>query len=330
MGVLLDNTAQHGGHVTQPSTFFRGHSPEDTIATLKRLSPIQYYQPWDPIIIFNVVDGAIAKLLSSSDISVEIHDIGYYNLFETYSLGPQDVLNQTQVQKTGMKTGHTVGYVEAIDWVGKIPKELYGVETEAWFASQIKVRKLGSEPVAWFGDSGALVLTMAANYPKICGLLFAGNEDGAYYLANPIDSVVRYLDLDLPCAFKEAVRGTEAEMFLPDLRALRDELTADRRLAKTVERLVEHSVHFLDDMLRKPKHRRIASALVADIGASTRDKSHKSSKDTARLGRQLIDVVAARRKQDSEFLSDMKKTKTFMTRAQNKTLPQVIKMMKGR
>lgn len=179
------NKAKVGDHIVQPGPLDGGTCHNDCIATLERFVPINFSKN-----AVNYVDCAVAKPVDNKEVSFEIHDTGELDCTALYTLTPDDVTNETQVQKAGRTTEHSVGYVSALDWKGTIFYEW----NIAYFEKQIVIESLDSETICQGGDSGSLALTMDR---KACGLLFAGPTEGQHYIANPIWEVVNSLGVGL-------------------------------------------------------------------------------------------------------------------------------------
>ena len=313
------NRAQIGDHIVQPGAYYGGHCHEDCIAELQRLVGIDF----SGINYVNYVDCAIAKPYDLSDVSFTIRRIGTPSLGESYELTTHDVQHKTRVQKTGSTTEHTEGEVEAVDWSGYVWYDWGWV----YFEEQIKVVSLDHDPVVLGGDSGSLVLTKGEKYPRICGLLFGGTRDGDYYLANHIGEVFNRLNVGLCCSYTEAVRGTDAEEFLPDLREFRDRLRKDEELRKPLERyLIRHSGVFFEAMLRKPELKEIARVIIEDVGKAIRHPRQRIDRRSVELGLKFIDAVSEMRRDDEEFLKDMQEAKGFLRESAGRTIDQTLRM----
>lgn len=309
------NQGQKGDHITQPGQYDGGTCHVDCIATLERFVPIDLSDG-----ATNYVDCAVAKPYNNSDVSFDIHDIGMPNLTETYTLTPQDVVNATNVQKTGRTTQHTVGYVSAIDWKGTVLYEW----TPVYFENQIVVETLDGNPVAEGGDSGSLVLTMDN---KVCGLLFAGPTSGQHYLANHIGEVFNRLNVKLCCSTSKTVSGTETVELLPYIRELQKQLRKDRKLREYFEIYDKHSGKFLDAVLHEPKLAEMAQKVIKAIGEAIRNPTRKIDKRTVRLGVGLINAVVRMRRYDKEFLRDMQKSKYILKKSSGKTVKEILSML---
>ena len=309
------NKGQKGDHIVQPGTYDGGSCHTDCIATLERFVPIDFSEN-----AVNYVDCAVAKPINDSDLALEIHDVGFPNLAETYALTHQDVLDGTRVQKTGRTTQHTVGYVSAIDWKGTV---LYDW-TPVYFENQIVVDTLDDSPVGLGGDSGSLVLTMEN---KITGLLFAGPTSGEHYIANHIGEVFSRLDVRLCCAPSEAVRGTEREGYLPELRRFRSQLRIKKDLRQYFELYGKHSGKVMKAIIEEPELVEIIREGIEVAGIAIRNPQETISKDAINLGHRLIDSVARILREDKELVQDMEKIKSILEKIEGKSLSEALKML---
>ena len=170
--VLADeNRASVGDEILQPAPADSGVSPQDRVATLSRLVPLQSLGK-------NLVDAAVATL---DDTTMEERLI-------LTGLGALNGLRMTPLQggeavfKIGRTTGLTQGWISAFDvddiWV-RYDMGLIG------FDGQLEIESLDGKPFSLGGDSGALVVDEDL---RAVGLLFAGNDVDTSY-ANPIQEV---------------------------------------------------------------------------------------------------------------------------------------------
>jgi len=211
--------------------------------------------------------------------------------------------------------------VSAVDWKGSV---LYDW-TPAYYENQIVVESLNGTPVGLGGDSGSLVLTMDS---KFCGLLFAGPTSGTHYIANHIEEVFNRLNVQLCCAPSEAVSGTEAKKFLPDLRRFREKLRVDKSLRKNFELYGKHSGKFLEAMLREPQLMEQAQKVIEAAGMAVRNPNQIIDDKALELGAKLIDAVIEMRKDDKKFLKDMQKAKGILNMSKGNTLTEVLRMLR--
>jgi len=310
------NTGQKGDHIVQPGVHDGGVCHGDCIATLERFVSIDFTEG-----AVNYVDCAVALPYNSSVVSFEIHDIGFPSLVNTHALTQQDVINATNVQKTGRTTQHTVGYISAVDWKGTI---LYDW-TPGYFENQIVVETLDGNPVGLGGDSGSLVLTMGN---KICGLLFAGPSSGTHYIANHIGEVFNRLNVNLCCVTSEATSGSEAEAWLPELRRLRDHLRIDTTFQKYLDQYGKYAVKFLEAGLTEPQIRPMIRMIAEAIAKAIKDPRQKIDSKTIELATKLIDIVCEMERDDKEFLADMQKIQKILRKSADKTFADILKMLK--
>jgi hypothetical protein len=142
----------------------------------------------------NLVDAAIARPLTSDQIIPEVEDVGVpTGVFDGDSL-----LGQTVV-KSGRTTGTTRAKVKQVDvdvsvGYGGSP----GIPSKiVQFTDQILIES-GVEEGAFSqgGDSGSIVFVDDGN-KQVCGLLFAGNEEGTFTYANRIQNVLQLLNVQL-------------------------------------------------------------------------------------------------------------------------------------
>lgn len=311
------NTGVKGDHIVQPGVADGGKCHDACIGELERFVPIDFSSG-----AVNYVDCAVALPYSSSDVSFEIHDIGYPNLTETYQLTTTDVANATKVQKTGRTTEHTVGYVSAVDWKGSV---LYDW-TPAYFERQIVVESLDGTKVSEGGDSGSWVLTMDN---KLCGLLFAGPTDGQHYIANHIGEVFTRLDVRLCCAPTESTKGFESKKYLGDIRRLRDHLRTDEKFRKHFDVYGKHSAKFLEAMVRNPEVMSMARQITESAGTVIRDRTSRFDEKSVEIGHKMIDIVCDMKKDDREFNADMKTARELLRKAAGRTLPEILDILRG-
>lgn len=315
--LAASNGGSPGDHIVQPGPYDGGTCHGDCIATLKRYVPIKFDGST------NYVDCAVAKPYRDEDVSFEIHDIGTPSSLSTYPLTLRDVQKRTHVQKTGKKTEHTEGYVEAVDWVGNVGYPSVGI---ARFARQIVVQSLNGV-VSLGGDSGSLVLTMDKP-ARICGLLFAGPISGQHYIANHIEQVFSRLNVNLCCAPTKAAKKTKTEEFLPDLRKFREQFRTQRGAEKYFDLYDRNSGKFLEALARNPELGESARAIIEDIGKAIRNPQQKIDQKSVELGLKLIDTISKMRESDKEFLKDMEKVKDILKKSGGRTIAQILRMLR--
>ena len=199
-----ENRARIGDPVLQPGPYDGGRLPSDKIGELERYVRIKF--PWEekgcewlanlankvarllglncrlkPVYdVDNVVDAAVAKPVSASDITPEILDIGRV-------MGVGEARLKQKVQKSGRTTALTVGTV--IDTDAEV--QVWYDQGIAKFVHQIIVLHTNGRFSAG-GDSGSLVLD-TDNYAV--GLLFAGSDKVT--VVNPIRQVLEQLDVKI-------------------------------------------------------------------------------------------------------------------------------------
>lgn len=310
------NAGVKGDHIVQPAVADGGACHDDCIAELERFVPINFTEG-----AVNYVDCAVALPYSSSDVSFEIHDIGYPNLTQTHQVTTTDIAEATNVQKTGRTTGHTIGYVSAIDWKGTV---LYDW-TPGYFEKQFVVESLNGTKVAAGGDSGSLVLTLDK---KICGLLFAGPTSGEHYLANHIGEVFNRLNVRLCCAPTESTKRSDTKIYLDDIRRLRDHLRTDIKLRKYFDVYGKHSAKFLEAMMTNPEVMSMARGITESAGMMIRDRLRRLDGKDAEICQKMIDIVCKMRKQDAELNADMRQARELIRKTPGRTLHEILDMLR--
>ena len=168
-----ENDASIGDNILQPGPFDGGIDPEDASGTLSDFEPIVFGRRFK-----NEIDAAIA--LSSTANLGTATPVGGYGTPNSTIVGA--VLDQ-QVQKFGRTTELTKGKITGVNATVNV-RYSSGI---AKFVKQIIVesetRFIGA------GDSGSLLVTDNADLNPV-GLLFAGNSDGTFAIANRIDLVL--------------------------------------------------------------------------------------------------------------------------------------------
>lgn len=178
--VLADeNRASLGDDILQPAPADSGLSPQDRVATLSRLVPLQSLGK-------NLVDAAVATLDNSTmEERLVLTGLGALNGLRTTPLQGEET-----VFKIGRTTGLTRGRISAFEvddvWV-RYDMGLIG------FDGQLEIEPLDNRPFSLGGDSGALIVDKDLS---AVGLLFAGNDVDTTY-ANPIQEVFRTLNIRL-------------------------------------------------------------------------------------------------------------------------------------
>jgi hypothetical protein len=171
------NDGKIGDVIYQPSNIY---DSKETVATLTDFVKLDEN-------ILNNVDAAIGKLIYPDDREDLICTIGKIT-------GTESVYNKMEVLKHGAESGLTRGQVASYLTDIKVCSVEY---TEPFyrvfkFVNQIVVV---GEKVVKLGDSGSLVVNALSK--KAVGLLFAGDPNGSYYLANHIDKVEDQLNIKL-------------------------------------------------------------------------------------------------------------------------------------
>ncbi len=191
--VLADsNNAAIGDPILQPGPVDGGVDPADRIATLAGFVEIDF----DPG-AENRVDAAIAEPVDPRDVLFATQDVGPETPTETRELTDADL--GRFVHKSGRTTDHTQGYVAALFATVSVQYDALRVGT---FTDQIVVSQSpAEEDFSSGGDSGSLIYD---SDNRCVGLLFAGSQGGggepARTILNPIDAVLRGLDVELLAA----------------------------------------------------------------------------------------------------------------------------------
>lgn len=125
--------------------------------------------------VVNKIDAAIA--LPTEPASMDVEGIGVpTRLYDSTLMGKP-------VIKSGRTTGITNGIISAVDVIADVN---YGGLKFARLEEQIMIES--TETFSSGGDSGSVIFE-AGGSRKLCGLLFAGNEDGTITYANDIYNV---------------------------------------------------------------------------------------------------------------------------------------------
>ncbi len=205
--------------IVQPGPFDGGKSPEDLIGNLEYHVPIfPLYEmsscgvssrisgglTWgakklrrqsrfialaqSPMV--NYVDAAIAR--PTTEIVSEIEQIGLPQAVGDLNEGSLEM----QVHKSGRTTGVTAGIIKQIDMTTMVNYGFKGfLPVMCLFMDQVAIEAPVGQPFSQGGDSGSAVLLTNGNV--LCGLLFAGNEDGTQTIINKISNVFRFLNVSL-------------------------------------------------------------------------------------------------------------------------------------
>jgi hypothetical protein len=202
------NDANPGDAILQPGTVDGGQLERDTIAHLERFCPIQFNQQPGTCDLANtyasignaisrvlgshhqvisieanpqatnLVDAAVARPVSDSDILNEILEIGVVSGTSPASLG-------MAVRKSGRTTRLTTGEITVLDATIDVS---YGTGRTARFENQFVMG-----PMSQGGDSGSLIV--AGDTLRAVGLLFAGSEQTT--IASPIQAVLDCLNINI-------------------------------------------------------------------------------------------------------------------------------------
>ncbi len=204
-----ENRASTGDPILQPGPFDGGKNPNDVIATLYEFVPVKFpslqrvsgwARTWaalgngiaqileqpirfpTPILVQavnNLVDAAIAKPVSSNDLSNDA--------FEG-DRQPTGVLDSPEIGTNLFKTGRTscltTGQITALDATVQVGYD----QGTATFEGQ-----LIASPMSQGGDSGSLMQEQDSN--RAVGLLFAGSDQTS--ILNPITDVLNALRVTL-------------------------------------------------------------------------------------------------------------------------------------
>ena len=178
------NAGAAGDPIYQPGPYDGGTSPQNAIGILERFVTIQTNA-------VNYVDCATAWV-DENDVRADLVYLrnGIPQFFQASSPTVSPKVNMT-VGKSGRTTQLTAGRITAINATVKV--NLGNGQTET-FANQIAIQGVTTSFFSKPGDSGSLIWTWDANRHPV-GLLFAGGGNTTF--ANPIDSVLKALDIDL-------------------------------------------------------------------------------------------------------------------------------------
>ncbi len=175
----LENEAPVGSRILQPGLYDTKcvYHESNVIGALAGYEPIDFSGD-------NVVDAAIA--------SVTAETVGNATPADGYGTPKRETVKPfigQKVQKYGRSSSLTRGTVAGINATIRV---IYGSGV-ATFTDQVMVSGRGGfiKP----GDSGSLLVTDPGKNPV--GLLFAGNNSGAYAWANPIDEVLATFHVEI-------------------------------------------------------------------------------------------------------------------------------------
>ena len=177
------NDASTGDPIYQPGVADGGDAG-DRMAGLDRFVPINLSQFAE-----NEVDAAISILDEGFPWDREICTIGPI-------AGATDGVEDQLVRKHGRTSGYTEGYIrdESVDAI--VGMDHGNPNIVARFVNQLRIDATSPYPhFGLGGDSGSLVLDRESG--TAVGLYFAGPPGGQYGLANPIEAVLRLLEIEL-------------------------------------------------------------------------------------------------------------------------------------
>lgn len=173
----VNNTWSVGDRMVQPSLLDGGTS-SNQFSSLTRAA------------LSDAVDGAVVTVDTGKSTSATIQDIGDVAGHTTATVG-------TAVRKRGRTTELTYGTVVSTDFTVTID---YGSDVGSrTLHHQIRVQTDTTQSARFsdHGDSGSVVVD---GNRMVVGLLFAGSSDGQWTFANPIQSVLDELNVDLMVA----------------------------------------------------------------------------------------------------------------------------------
>ena len=149
--IALENTAPIGSLILQPGQGDGGLNPGDGIANLSAFVPVNFSSGG------NLVDCAIAQVLSTTLVSSQIASIGNIT-------GIASALVGGFIQKSGRTTGYTTSTIQSINTTLIVN---YSGGKQATF-----IRQITTGPMSNSGDSGSIGLDSSN---RVLGLLFAGS-----------------------------------------------------------------------------------------------------------------------------------------------------------
>ena len=172
--MAVDNSWSAGDTMAQPALAFDGGScPADVVGELQRA------------VLGGEVDCAVSSITARGH-NCRITEIGAIR-------GTADAVEDEPVRKRGRTTELTHGFVDDIDLTVTVPYDGIGNVTLVHQIG-IEVDASKSAEFGMSGDSGSVVVN-ADN--EVIGLYFAGTDDGSYGVANPIQSVLDALNVDM-------------------------------------------------------------------------------------------------------------------------------------
>jgi hypothetical protein len=178
-----ENVGLPGDTILQPGPIDGGTVPDDYIAYLSESVPILFGGA------DNKVDAAIAAT-DAADVAMETRPNGYG---PPRSVTTEPTIGMT-VQKFGRTTAITHGYIDMID----VEIDVGYSGGVAHFIQQIVIKSVDTSLFSRPGDSGSLIVGDGGTHDrKAVGLLFASTTDNVYTIANPIDEVLKALDISI-------------------------------------------------------------------------------------------------------------------------------------
>jgi len=168
------NIGQVGDPIFQPGPLDQQPSAATKIGTLADFVP---FQP-----SANDYDCAIARLDNPSNVDPSIPQIGR-------PTRTGDATLETEVEKTGRTTGHTVGYV----YLKHVSFPITTGVGRGIFFRDMDLLRIDH----WPGDSGSAVCTRIGGAITVVGLLFAGVRYTSFAFACPIRRIMQRLGIGL-------------------------------------------------------------------------------------------------------------------------------------
>jgi len=177
------NEGTAGDEILQPGPADGGTS-SDRIANLHRFERIKLGGD-----VANLIDAAIARLVSNVENQVSICQIGAVT-------GTERGVENMRVRKHGRTSGLTEGVITDEPYDSPVGMDHNDPSVVALFHGQMRIEHIGSAAAFGLGgDSGALVV--GADNRRAVGLYFAGPENGIYGIANHIGDVLDHLQIEL-------------------------------------------------------------------------------------------------------------------------------------
>ncbi|OYD15458.1 hypothetical protein CH333_05695 [candidate division WOR-3 bacterium JGI_Cruoil_03_44_89] len=211
--MCVDDGWSVGDTMCQPSRLDGGNCPTDVVGALQRAS------------LGGQVDCAVASH-TARGYACGIVDIGDVAGKATATVG-------MAVRKRGRTTELTYGIVDTVDLTVTIP---YGDGLGSVTLTNqigIDVDPAHSPQFGDHGDSGSVVID---NARRVVGLHFAGNEDGTYGVANPIQAVLDALNVSIcvPKA-KEVEKKIEIKERLKEFKEIEKKIEYEKMPEKKIE-----------------------------------------------------------------------------------------------